>query len=270
MMRLRPLKPITLFVGVLAALLFVLPMGAGDARPGPSTPAVVTFEEPHGQPVSTTDPEIFSEVDGRPVYRVVVGGPVTAPEKLSGPDPEYTPDARAARIQGVVAIVAVISEHGEVLETKVVRGLPLGLTEAAVAAISRWEFEPARLDGEPVAAAYVVTARFELDDSDGSSNSTSIQFTGDDPTTEELQRIRDLLASTLVREIIGDVRMVRIVVDGLQLMIEAVAPDRNAIDAFVSRLRANPGFDEVELSGIDDREDGTVAAAISLVVVVES
>lgn len=269
MVRLRPLKPMTLAVGVMAALLFVLPMGAGDARPGPSMTASAPLEEPPGQPGSTGDPEIFSEVDGRPVDRVVVGGPETEPKKFSGPTPEYTSEARAARIQGVVVARTLISEQGEVMETTVLRGLPLGLTEAAVAAISKWEFEPAWLEGEPVAAAHIVTVRFELDDSDGTSNRTSIEFTGDDPTAADLQRIRDLLASTLGREIFGDVRLVRIVVGGRQLMIEAVAPDRGGIDAFVSRLRANPGFDEVELGGIDDRDDGTVAAAISLVVVTE-
>ena len=35
-----------------------------------------------------------------------------------------------------------------------------GLTEAAVAALSRWKFEPARLHGQPVEVYYNVTISF--------------------------------------------------------------------------------------------------------------
>ena len=40
--------------------------------------------------------------------------------------------------------------------------MPLGLTEAAVAAVGDWRFEPATLDGEPVAVYYIVSVSFSI------------------------------------------------------------------------------------------------------------
>lgn len=91
-----------------------------------------------------------------------VGGEVTAPVKIFAPSPQYTPEARAARVQGVVIVQAIINCDGEVTNTNVLKGLPLGLTEAAVEAISRWRFEPARQNGTPVMVFYNLTINFRL------------------------------------------------------------------------------------------------------------
>lgn len=91
-----------------------------------------------------------------------VGGDVTAPVKIFGPQPHYTPEAREARAQGVVIVQAIINCDGEVANVNVLKGLPFGLTESAVAAISRWRFEPARQDGRPVMVFYNLTVNFRL------------------------------------------------------------------------------------------------------------
>ncbi len=262
--RSRPLRPVTLIACVLAALLFVLPMGASDARPGDTPAASGQEAETAQQPEAVVEPEFVTEIDGQLVYRFMAGGPVTAPVKKSGPNPEYTPEAREARIQGVVVLQAMISEQGEVTSTKVVRGLPLGMTEAAEAAISQWIFEPARLDGRPVPVLFIVTMRFELDPGEGTLISGVTQVGDDENASEERQRLRDLLAAMLEREIPGDVRVVRIDLGDRQLLMMVVAPGRSSIEAFTARLRANPGLDEVLLGAIDDREDGSVEAKIVL------
>ena len=262
--RSRPLRPVTLIAGVLAALLFVLPMGASDARPGDTPTASDQEAETAQQPEAVIEPAFVTEIDGQLVYRFIVGGPVTAPVKKWGPNPEYTPEAREARIQGVVVLQAMISEQGEVTSTKVVRGLPLGLTEAAEAAISQWIYEPARLDDRPVPVLFIVMMRFELDSGEGVSFSALIQTSDDGNAIEELQRLNDRLAATLEREITSDLRVVKIGFHGRQLVIMVVAPDRSLIDAFAERLRTNPGLDEVELRTIDDREDGSVEARMVL------
>src|SRR5689334_25447142 len=66
-------------------------------------------------------------------YRV--GGEVTRPEKISGAPPVYTEIARRARIMGVVIIEAIIDEQGNVTETRVLKGLPMGLDRSAVEAV---------------------------------------------------------------------------------------------------------------------------------------
>ena len=57
---------------------------------------------------------------------------------------------------------AVIDAEGRVASVKVLRGLPLGLTEAAQEAVREWRFEPATLHGAPVAVEFVLAVRFSL------------------------------------------------------------------------------------------------------------
>ena len=91
-----------------------------------------------------------------------VGGDVKPPEKIFGPNPRYTKDARKARIQGVVIIEAIIDKQGNVTNVKILKTLPMGLDQAAADAVYRWKFRPATLNGEPVAVLFNLTANFRL------------------------------------------------------------------------------------------------------------
>ena len=93
---------------------------------------------------------------------IMVGGDVKAPEKVSAPNPQYTEIARKARIQGVVIVQAIIDKEGNVTNVKVLKGLPMGLEEAAVEAIKSWKFKPATLNGKPVTVYYNLTVNFKL------------------------------------------------------------------------------------------------------------
>jgi len=94
--------------------------------------------------------------------RFVVGGKITEPKKLSGPNPLYPEAARRARIQGVVVLECVIGKAGTVTSVKVLRGLPLGLTESATSAVKKWKFQPSTLNEKPVEVLYILTVRFNL------------------------------------------------------------------------------------------------------------
>ncbi|HXT50357.1 MAG TPA: energy transducer TonB [Thermoanaerobaculia bacterium] len=96
-----------------------------------------------------------------PPYRV--GGEVTPPVKISGADPVYTELARRARLTGVVIVEALIDERGSVTSSRVLKGLPMGLDKAAIAAVETWKFKAAALRGTPVAAYFVVTVNFQLE-----------------------------------------------------------------------------------------------------------
>ena len=68
----------------------------------------------------------------------------------SRPEPEYTSEARAKGVSGVVVIKAVFSSDGKVTNIRVIKELPYGLTEEAVRAARQIKFDPAIKDGREV------------------------------------------------------------------------------------------------------------------------
>ena len=59
---------------------------------------------------------------------------------------------------------AVVGADGRTRDLTVLRGMPLGMTEAALAAARQWRYQPATLDGQPVAVKLVVAVRFNLNE----------------------------------------------------------------------------------------------------------
>lgn len=98
--------------------------------------------------------------DGPP-YRV--GGDVLRPQKIAGAPPEYTLEARWARVTGAVIVDALIDEQGNVTDVKLLQGLFTGLDESAMTAIKAWKFKPAELNGRPVPVYYTLTVNFTVD-----------------------------------------------------------------------------------------------------------
>jgi TonB family protein len=78
------------------------------------------------------------------------------------PTPEYTDEARGARIEGTVSLELEFAAAGDVRVLRVVRGLGHGLDEAARRAALRIRFKPAQSDGRPVDARATVHITFRL------------------------------------------------------------------------------------------------------------
>ena len=76
-------------------------------------------------------------------------------------NPVYPPDAKEARVQGVVILEVLIGEDGKVEQAKVLRSIPL-LDQAAIDAVRQWEFTPTLLNGEPKKVIMTVTVNFTL------------------------------------------------------------------------------------------------------------
>lgn len=93
-----------------------------------------------------------------PPYRV--GGDIEVPEKIHHVSPEYPELARRAELGGVVILEAIVSQTGNVTDVHVLRGLGLGLDEAAITAVRQWRFSPTLVDGEPVEVLLTVTVHF--------------------------------------------------------------------------------------------------------------
>ncbi len=86
---------------------------------------------------------------------------IRAPEKIVNVPPAYPEMARIARIEGMVILEAVIDASGSVTSARVLRGHP-SLDQAALDAVQRWKFTPARLNGEPIPVVMTVTVQFKL------------------------------------------------------------------------------------------------------------
>jgi TonB family protein len=75
----------------------------------------------------------------------------TKPVRITSPQPRYTEKARVNGVQGSVLMSVLVGEDGGVKMIRVVRGLPDGLTEQAIAVARETKFKPATKDGLPVA-----------------------------------------------------------------------------------------------------------------------
>jgi TonB family protein len=78
------------------------------------------------------------------------------------PEPGFTEQARRFWVTGVVRLRAILWAGGEVRQIVVVKGLPHGLTEKAVAAARAIKFEPAQKDGRAVSQYVVLEYNFNI------------------------------------------------------------------------------------------------------------
>jgi TonB family protein len=87
----------------------------------------------------------------------VVDGPITGHEvhvaySVIHPDPPVSRSELPRDLVGDVVIVVTIDSQGNVVETKIVQTVGHGIDEKIEATVRRWHFQPATLDGTPVAS----------------------------------------------------------------------------------------------------------------------
>lgn len=118
----------------------------------PSLQQVVAEPSPPPQPVEVRDGDLvgINQVD-------------QAPRPQSPIRPAYPPIALRQRLDATVFVSALVSESGEVLDVKVLRGDPrkVGFDEAAVRAVRRATFFPAIKDGKRVRTWFPIPIRFQ-------------------------------------------------------------------------------------------------------------
>jgi protein TonB len=83
------------------------------------------------------------------------------PEAVTKVPPVYPDMAREASVDGTVLVQALVGKDGKVMDTKVVKSIPM-LDAAAVAAVKQWVFKPALSNNKPVAVWVAVPVRFTL------------------------------------------------------------------------------------------------------------
>jgi TonB family protein len=128
---------LTLFAGLASVRAF--PLKGGVAAPAsPST--------------EQGTPKVFRATDKK----------VTPPVPIYKPDPPYTKEAKAAKVQGVVTLWIVVGVDGTVTDAKVVQAFNKGLTENAVNTVKTWKFKPAMKAGKPVPCKVMVEVSFKI------------------------------------------------------------------------------------------------------------
>lgn len=101
---------------------------------------------PPPPPLPTHPLKVSHWAEGNLIYRV---------------QPLYPPIARQARVQGAVALRAIISKTGTIENLVVVRGHPM-LSTAAIEAVKQWRYRPYLLNNEPIEVETEITVNFVL------------------------------------------------------------------------------------------------------------
>jgi len=122
------------------------PLVTGTVEPPP--PAVVPTPMPAPTPTQQTGP-------------VRLPSSLISSKAIDKPAPPYPAIAKAAGVQGTVAVQIVIDEQGRVISAKATSGHPL-LLNAAVQAAHRALFTPTVLGGQPVKVTGSITYNFVL------------------------------------------------------------------------------------------------------------
>lgn len=91
----------------------------------------------------------IAQLDKKPVVKVSV-------------PPRYPAALREQGIQGQALIEFVVDNNGAVRDASVVRFTEEAFAEAALAAVSKWQFRPGEKNGEPVATKMQVPIVFAL------------------------------------------------------------------------------------------------------------
>jgi TonB family protein len=86
---------------------------------------------------------------------------VTAPILIHSEGPKYSKEARHAKAKGTVFINFWVEPNGLPSHVHVVRGIGMGLDEAAVEAVQKYRFKPAIKDGKAVTVEINIDVHFQ-------------------------------------------------------------------------------------------------------------
>ena len=95
----------------------------------------------------------------------IPGAPLTGHEIIPAL-PQVFPDPAVSRadlppgIQGDVVVEVTIDEQGNVIETKLIRGIGYGIEDRVLATLRQWHFRPASKDGVTIASQHIVTFHY--------------------------------------------------------------------------------------------------------------
>jgi protein TonB len=93
---------------------------------------------------------------------LAVGGDVAPPVLEDRVEPVYTKRARREGKEGIVTVVAIITDEGCVREVGIAGAVDPLLDIEAARAVAQWKYRPASFGGRPVSVYLTVTVTFRL------------------------------------------------------------------------------------------------------------
>ena len=91
-----------------------------------------------------------------------IGGGVSAPILIYSVEPEFSEEARKAKVAGNVLVNLYVDQNGNPSHVHVIRGVGMGLDEKAVEAVKQYKFKPAMENGKPVLVELNVEVNFQI------------------------------------------------------------------------------------------------------------
>jgi TonB family protein len=133
----------------------VFPLRGSKQRPQPKPrkpkqvpkPEQVLADAEAGDHNSHAGSPLGTMIDGP-----IIGHEVHVAYSIVHPDPPVDRSQLPRDLAGDVVIGVTIDSQGNVVETKIVQAIGHGIDEKIEATVRRWHFQPATLDGTPVAS----------------------------------------------------------------------------------------------------------------------
>lgn len=100
--------------------------------------------------------------DGHYLLNDVEFGAINGPSFLYRDMPSYPLIAKRLGKEGKILLRLTIDERGKLLDIEVIEGANYGFTEAAIDAVKKSTFLPAKINGKPVMSKALLTIRFIL------------------------------------------------------------------------------------------------------------
>ena len=91
-----------------------------------------------------------------------IGGSVLPPSWMHKVEPEFSEEARKAKVGGNVLVYMIVDANGHPRNIKVLRGLGMGLDEKAIEAMQQSTFHPATENGKAVPVELQVEVNFQI------------------------------------------------------------------------------------------------------------
>jgi protein TonB len=91
-----------------------------------------------------------------------IGGGVSQPVLIYSVEPEFSEEARKAKVAGNVLVNLWVDTNGNPSHVHVIRGVGMGLDEKAVEAVRQYRFKPAMENGKPVLVELNVEVNFQI------------------------------------------------------------------------------------------------------------